>query len=387
MYKYIIYLMAIILTISSCKKDENNDENPEIEPVNWTLLEGVMSTHSGDAMQLTSDNGIILAGNHNTNYQVYKSDLNFNTTWDVNKGLQAIEEANAIARADNNRYLIAGNSGFGTQAQMYVISLDASGNIVWSQNYGWVDISICWDICRSVNPNEYVLCGHAQDTKSRDAFGDIHALKINNNGDTIWYNIYPDIGEETAYAITPSNDGGFIMTGRDENNNNKDLALVKIDNNGNLQWFKFFGGNTWDEGFYVIEDSQGNIIVCGMTQGTYSDVYVVKTNSTGGLIWEKQYGQTNKSEKGLCIQEVSDGYVISGSQYVIETIDDEIYLMKINKDGNLLWEKTYGGSSSDYGNSIRELPDGKLVIAGTTKSVAQDGNMYLLKLDSEGNMQ
>jgi len=384
MFKNTLFLLALILLISACNKDDDSDENVENKEVNWTLLEGTMSYHSGGALQLTPDNGVIVAGNLNSNYEVYKTNLNFQIDWNINKGAQAFEEANAVAIADNNRYLIAGNSVFGLQAQMYVISLDADGSVIWSHNYGWSDINVCYDICRSIDPNAYVMCGHVQDTKRRDAFGDIHALKINNDGDTIWYKIYPDIGEETAYAITATNDGGFVMTGRDENNNNKDLALVKINASGDLQWFRFFGGNTWEEGFYVIEDSQGNIVVCGIAQGATADVYIVKTNAAGELIWEKMYGETDKSEKGLCIQETQGGYVISGSQYIVENIDDDIYLFKIDGDGNQLWKKVYGGSNSDYGNSVKVLLDGKLILAGTTKTASVDGNIYLLKTDANG---
>ena len=332
MYKNILFLLALILLISACSKDDDPDDNGENKEVNWTLLEGTMSYHSGGALQLTPDNGVIVAGNLNSNYEVYKANLNFQIDWNINKGAQAFEEANAVVYADNNRYLIAGNSVFGLQAKIYVISLDTAGSVIWSRNYGWSDINVCYDICRSIDPNAYVMCGHVQNTKSRDAFGDIHALRINNDGDTIWYKIYPDIGEETAYAITATTDGGFVMTGRDENNNNKDLALVKIDENGDLQWFRFFGGNTWEEGFYVIEDSQGNIVVCGITQGATADVYIVKTNAAGELIWEKTYGGTG-GESASCVREdTPDGFIISGSIGSYSR-SREMYFLKVDSDG------------------------------------------------------
>ncbi len=386
MNKNIIYILTLALIFSACKKDENEEDIPEEEPINWTLMEGTMSYHSGAAMQLTPDNGIVLTGNLNTNYQVYKTSTGFQETWSVNKGLQAFEEANAVVVTDNNNYIIAGNSAFGFESRVYVLRLDVSGNIVWSQNYEWADISVCHGICKS-NDNKYVLCGHSQDVNNRDSFGDVQAMMINDDGDTLWNRIYEDIGEETAYAIVSTNDGGFVMTGRDENNNNKDLALIKIDANGNLLWFNFFGGNTWDEGFYVIEDQQGNLLACGMSQSNDSQVYVVKTNSSGILIWERTFGRSDRSEKGFCIQQTSGGYVISGSQYIVENIDDDIYLLKIDNEGNFVWEQTYGGSNSDYGNAVRILPDDKLVIAGTTKSNSVDGQIYLLKTDANGNMQ
>jgi hypothetical protein len=383
MKRIVLWLLALAAVVSSCKKDENDDENPEDNPINWTLFEGVMSYHSGGALALTPDNSVMVAGIYNTNFQVYKTNASFDMTWERNKGQQAFEEANAMAVTDNNECIIVGSSGLGLQAQIYALMLDAAGNEIWSHNYGWSAVDVAYGICASTDQTSFVICGHSQYT----AFGDIIAMKINATGDTLWFRIYEDIGEETAYAITATSDGGYVMTGRDENNNNKDLALLKIDGNGNLEWFRFFGGNTWEEGFYVIEDGQGNLVACGMSQGNYSDVYVVKATSSGSLIWEYTYGLTDKYEKGFCIQELNDGYIISGSQYVIENIDDNVFLLKINKDGAFQWQTAYGGSGSDYGNAVRMHPDGSLILAGTTKSNSDAGNIFLLKTDENGNVQ
>jgi hypothetical protein len=387
MKRYFFLLIALAIIFSSCKKDENDEENPDDNPLAWTLFDGVMSNHAGGALALTPDNNVMVAGILNTNYQIYKTNIAFEQTWQKNKGQAAFEEANAIAITDDNACIIAGNSSVGLQSQIYILKLDASGNEIWEGNYGWMDVNVCNGICVSNDQLSYVICGQGQNTSKKMAFSDIMAMKIDMSGDTIWYRTYEDIGEELAYAVTSTSDGGFVITGRDENNNNKDLALIKIDADGKLEWFRFFGGNTWEEGFYVTEDSQGNFVACGISQGNYSNVYVVKASSSGSLIWEYTYGQSDKNEKGYCIQEASDGYIISGSQYIIENIDDDIYILKIDKDGEYIWQAVYGGSASDYGNAVRILNDGSLILAGTTRSNSDAGNIFLMKADANGNLQ
>lgn len=385
MKRIIIFFLLGLIMVNSCKKDDSDEDQPNGNGIKWTCYDGKLSYLAGSALQLTPDNNMVLAGTYNGKYLVLKVSQDGQEIWNKNIGTNQNDEAESIQVTNDNGYIIAGSSFTFTTSDIYIMKMNQQGDTVWTRKFGWGDINVCHCISKTQDDN-YILCGHTQNFSKSDAFGDVYVIKFNNDGDTLWTKTYEDPGEETAYCIQPANDGGFVLTGRDETNNNKNMLLMKIDTDGKLLWKKSFGGSNWEEGFYLIENTQGEILACGMTQYYSSDVYLVKTTATGSKIWEKSYGSASKSEKGFCIQQATNGYVISGSQYTVENIDDDIYLLKINLGGSVDWAKVYGENKSEWGNAVRVLPDGKMIIAGTTMSISDGGNIFIIKTDVNGNI-
>ena len=149
----------------------------------------------------------------------------------------------------------------------------------------------------------------------------------------------------------------------------------------------------------IVQSSDGNYVFAGSTGSTgsilSSQLYVVKISSTGqhDVLWQKTYDE-NCMNSAYSIQKTKDGgYVLAGvkdlqvtSIMPLEATGD-LYVLKIDSNGNLVWQKTYGGDNLDSGSSIQQTSDGGYIVGGTTQSfVSETNDAYILKLDSSGNL-
>lgn len=220
-----------------------------------------------------------------------------------------------------------------------------------------------------------------------------YLLKIDEFGNRIWDNRFSDENHD-AYgrSLDLTSDGGFILAGSyytETNTTRMDIYLVKTGPAGNAVWTKKIGGSKWDEGYSVQQTTDGGYIITGYTRSQGSgnkDVFLVKTNTEGNTTWQKAYGGT-ENDWGFFVQQTSDGgYIVAGRTESYGSGGYDIYLIKTNPNGNLTWENTYGGSSTDYGYSVQEISDGGYIIAGSTESYgAGEADVFLVKTDEFGN--
>jgi len=203
-----------------------------------------------------------------------------------------------------------------------------------------------------------------------------------------WEKTFGGSGEEYGYSVRQTADGGYIIAGSTGSFGvGDDVYLIKTDPNGNSQWQKAFGGSNDDQGWSVQQTSDGGYIIAGMTSSFdagFHDVYLIKTDPNGNTQWEKTFGGSNY-DFGFSVQKTSDGgYIIVGETSSFGAGSCDVYLIKTDPNGNLLWQKTFGGSDWDAGYSVQQTTDGGYIIAGTTESFgAGDLDVYLIKLSAE----
>jgi len=213
-----------------------------------------------------------------------------------------------------------------------------------------------------------------------------------SNEPKTWQKTYGGTGFDGAQYIQQTSDGGYIAVGWTDSfgSGGYDGYLLKLDGSGNLKWQKTFGGNQEDWFNCVRQTSDGGYIAVG---GTYSygqglaDVYVVKLDANGELTWEETYGGDGFDE-GYCIEQTADGgFIIAGESNSFVSGPVDVYVLKLDADGNLEWQKTYGSDGSDEAFCIRKTSDGGYIIAG--RSDPQNPGMYdayILKLDANGEL-
>ncbi len=229
--------------------------------------------------------------------------------------------------------------------------------------------------------------------ESGGAGSDVFLAKYDGGGSRLWFNTHRGNGYSDSHCVREVSGGGFIIVGETKSRDayDHDVYVVRTDGKGGLLWEKTFGGVRCDYAWSVQQTKDGGFIIAGGTEsfgaGIY-DVYLIKLDASGNEIWEKTYGGAG-SDCGYAVLQLDDGgYLIAGNAESYGTGNPDVYLLKTDSDGNMAWQKTYGGSGSEYGWSLLEAVDNGYVIAGEKEIAGDQGGVfaaYLLKVDTDGN--
>lgn len=266
------------------------------------------------------------------------------------------------------------------------IMAQTSCDTLWTKTYGGPGIE-AFRFVRQTSDNGYVLAG----ISGIDNL-DYYVIRTNSTGDTIWTRTYGGNQSEEADCIQETSDDGFIICGATNSfgAGGTDVYLVRTDENGDTLWTRTYGGDLTDWGFAVQQTSDDGFIVAGWSDSfsASTDVYVVRTNALGDTIWTRTYGG-NMLDVAYSIEQTSNGgFVITGIHESIKpsgNIVFDMYLIKINEEGDVLWTKTYGGNHNEIANFVQETTDGGYVLAGMTGEGTGSHNFYLVKTDSNGD--
>jgi len=196
---------------------------------------------------------------------------------------------------------------------------------------------------------------------------------------------------EMLWDIKVSSDGGFISTGFTHSfgSGGQDVYVIKFDVDGNKEWDKTYGGATDDRGYSITQTLDNGYVICGVATSFSGngDIYVVKIDSLGNLEWENTYGGPDEEDSYKILQLADSSYMISGITRSYGSGIRDIYLIKIDNTGNLIFSKTYGGNFSDWCNDFILTSTNELIIAGKTMSYGSGStDAYLIKLDINGNV-
>ena len=197
---------------------------------------------------------------------------------------------------------------------------------------------------------------------------------------------------DKAYSVQQISDGGYILAGTTLSfgAGSDDIFLIKTDANGNIIWAKTYGGASYDNAFSVQQTSDGGYIVAGYTSSFGAgggDIFLIKTDANGNIIWAKTYGGTD-FEVAYSVQQTSDGgYIVAGGTYSFGADSFDVFLIKTDANGNISWSKTYGGADDDRAESVQQTSDGGYIVAGWTASFGAGGlDAFLIKTDANGNI-
>jgi len=198
-------------------------------------------------------------------------------------------------------------------------------------------------------------------------------------------------GDDYGLSVVEISEGGLVVTGYTESfgAGTRDFLLAKFDGSGNHLWTRTLGGTNDDQGYSVVEVSDGGLVVTGYTEsfgaGT-RDLLLAKFDGSGNHLWTRTLGGTN-DDQGYSVVEVSDGgLVVTGSTESYGAGTRDLLLAKFDGSGNWLWTRTLWVTHWDYGNSVVEVSDGGLVVTGYNLiHGAGNYDLLLAKFDADGN--
>ena len=377
-----------------------------------------------ESIQQTSDGGFIVAcgtwsndgdvsGNHgNADYWVVKLNSSGIIEWQKCLGGSDDEEAYSIQQTTDGGFIVAGYSksndgdisghhGSTVYSDYWVVRLNSSGNIVWQKSLGGSQSDRAHSI-KQTSDGGFIVAGYSLsndiDVSGNHGHADYWVVKLNSSGRIEWQKSLGGSGTDYAYSIQQTADGGFIVAGKSYSNDGdvsgnhgySDYWIVKLDSSGDIEWQKSLGGSHPEEAYSIQQTSDGGFIVAGYSESNdgdisghhgrtiYSDYWVVRLNSSGNIVWQKSLGGS-QSDRAYSIKQTSDGgFIVAGLTWSDDGDVSENYggrdywLVKLNSSGRIEWQKSLGGSQSDRGYSVQQTADGGFIVGGCSNSNDDD---------------
>lgn len=201
-----------------------------------------------------------------------------------------------------------------------------------------------------------------------------------------WVRVVGGAEDDQGYGFQSTEDGGCMVVGWTESfgNGKHDLWLIRFDSLGDTLWTKIYGGPENDEGYCIEKTPDSCLIVTGMTESYGSgskDLWLLKVNLEGDTLWSKTYGD-EYNDWGKCVQNTTDnGFILTGTKSVSDYCQ-QLWIIKTDSQGNALWSKTHGahGGYDAHGNWGQQTTDGGYILTGSSK-----WDLWLLKTDSVGD--
>jgi hypothetical protein len=311
------------------------------------------------------------------------------TLWTKLYGGQDNDRARSLSITSDGGFLMTGTidpiaPGF---TDAYILKTDADGNVEWNKTFAgaWSDAS--YDGHQTADGG-YIVAG---ETKSftNDANWDILLYKLDSNGDSVWAKGIVAPGTQNGRSVQEVAGGGYILAGTSFDVSLFDVYLVRTDSNGDTLWTKTYGGPQNDWGWQAIQTSDGGFFISGFTASFGAggnDVYLLRTDANGDTLWTKTYGGIGSDWSYAAVETSDGGFVVCGTTQSFGAGEGDVYLIKVNGDGDSLWTRTYGGTADERSFSLIQTSDGGFMIVGGTQSFgAGEYDMYVIQTDANGN--
>ncbi|HDZ14248.1 hypothetical protein LCGC14_1047880 [marine sediment metagenome] len=433
--KIILCIVTVVLLLS-CTKDRDDlldQSSTQFQgKVAWIKNFGGSGDDTAQAIVSTSDGGFAVLGFSNSidgdltgkttevnDYWLLKLDSDGNVEWNKTYGGSKDDRGQSLVHTNDGGYAITGyamsDDGDGSNNEGFhdnwIVKLDVAGNIEWEKSFGFSGHDHSYDIIQT-DDNGFFFVGFLDITSARadgntekgggsltaHGVGEFWGTKIDPTGDLQWRGYFGGTNNDRAHAVVPSEDGGFVLSGFTESDDydisdtrgSYDFWMVKVDRNGNLLWESSFGGtgieisqdiaNTADGGYVVVGHTFSNDIDVSKNNGE-SDMWLVKTDSIGSIVWEKTYGGALFDAAQAVIASKDGGFVVVGnsksSDIDVESNagENDMWAIKTDQNGEIVWQKTFGGSGIDFGFDVIETGSGAIILVGET---ASDDFPYIL---------
>lgn len=310
--------------------------------------------------------------------------------WSRMYGGEAGDICYSVQQTTDGGYMLAGiTESFGAGVvDFWLVKTDDNGDSLWSRTYGGRYYNHCYS-AQQTSDGGYILAGH---TYSSDVWWkDLWLVKTDINGDTLWTRTYRGLEEDYCHAVKQTTDGGYVLAGTTQSYGvgNSDFWLVKTDDNGDSLWSRTFGGVSFDQCRSVQQTADGGYMLAGHTYsfgaGWY-DFWLVKTDANGDSLWSRTFGGSGSDWCYSAQQTADDGFVLVGTTTDYDSGRKNLLLVKTDENGDSLWGRTMQGTDSDIYRFVTQTGDSGYVLGGSIRpSGSGFVDFFLMKVDTNGD--
>jgi gliding motility-associated-like protein len=390
----------------------------------WQKCLGSPYEDWGQTVAPTSDGGSIAIGWVNgaggdvaveygsSDYWVSKLDNTGAVQWSISLGGTYQDYGSVVRQTADGGYIVGGEAaslpgtgnvtaGNNGGLDWWLVKLSSSGAILWQKNYGGAQNEYLGDL-RVTADGGFILAGSTQAGAGQIAGNhgnyDFWVAKLNSDGSMAWQKVIGGSQDDWCYSVRAVA-GGYVVSGYTEstdgdavgNHGSDDVLAAKLDLSGNLVWTKCLGGSGYDQGYGVAAAADGSgYLFAGLTRSDdgmvvgnhgsagWQDAWVIKLDVNGNELWQHCYGGSY-NEGAYSIAPTADGgFVLAGAA---QSLDGDVtcmpasvpqvgeyagWVFKISATGALLWEKVISGGYYDTENDAEEAADGSIMICGYT---------------------
>jgi hypothetical protein len=418
---------VLILILFYATFPTNNSEAAILPPsIEWEKSYGGLKKDIISSIQQTSDGGYIVGGRTNSHNGavsgnqgeiagwIIKLDSKGESVWRKTFTFSSVgrDYIDFVAETADGGYIAAGISALPLRmniesgsSQCLLIKLSKEGELIWQKTYGESGVNRILCIQETSDGN-YICSGMLNISNEQGRFF-YQVMKLDSSGDIMWRKSTGGSEGVGVGFVRQTADGGYIVAARSElvSHGDYDYWVVKLDSDGEIKWQKSLGGSKEEWAESIQPTTDGGYIVVGTSSSNDGDVsgnhgkkdyWIVKLNPAGELIWQRSYGGSS-DDKAFSIQQTLDGgYIVAGSS---ESNDGDVsgnhgsrdaWIIKLNSEGELIWQRSLGGSQSDSAHFIQQTTDEGYIVAGDTNSFDGDvsvnfGNedYWIVKLEKD----
>ncbi|MEM0517879.1 hypothetical protein [Aequorivita flava] len=420
-----ILSLSFSLLVSSCGKDDGPQTEPEPEiSVEVELIktyggsgidEAVSVVEAADGSYLilgttrSSDGDITDRSGNDSDFWLLKVSKEGTIIWSKTYGGSDDENAARITKTNDGGFLLTGytsssdgdinfNAGF---QDYWIVKINASGTIMWEKTFGFSGSDQAFKAFQTSDGGYFITgyfdvsasggAGNDFQKGAKHGVGEYWGIKLNANGSTSWRRYFGGSNNDRSYDALETADGGFLMTGTSESDDfdktdpkgSYDYWAVRLTADGTLLWTKSFGGDEIDNSYASVKTDDGNYIMVGDSRSSDQDVtnprgnadaWLVKFDDNGSKIWQKSYGGSLFDTAHSIVLRNNGDYILSGHSRSSDGDLQEnnglndVWVFIIDKDGNLKFQNSIGGSNIEFASEAIETTDNKIVVVGNSES-------------------
>jgi hypothetical protein len=267
----------------------------------------------------------------------------------------------------------------------FLINFAYNQSITWDKTYNNEAVDRARSI-KQTNDNGYIVACSSSPWGNEPT--EIWILKLNEYGDTIWTKTYNQYVSQEPYSIIETNDEKYVISGyKSPTLNYWDYYIYafKIDETGNVIWeFEYQGGNQLGQD--IVETYDGGYVILGINVAFIAnEIFLIKLNQNGQMVWDKTYTfQSSPTLISEIVETQDSGFILVGERQ--SNPYQEAWVMKTDQNGDSTWTKTINYDGHDRGHSIKQLDDGNYILAATGDTYDGYNNLLTYKLDQSGEI-